>query len=122
MATATLIIIVTGVVVCIAQEGVSLLSGSGPEFTLEKGLLRKGNKPGGTERATSASKHATSAAAELGGEIHNVSRNRAHTQVLLQAQKLRVYGRDTLGAFWDYPDVAPLSSEKGAKSKGSDNS
>ena len=31
--------------------------------------------------------------AKLGGEIHNVSRNRARTQVLpLQARKLRVYG------------------------------
>ena len=42
--------------------------------------------------------HATSAPAELGREIHNVSRNRA-TKVLLQAQKLHVYGSGTLGAF-----------------------
>ena len=35
--------------------------------------------------------HATSAPAELGGKFHNVSRNRARTQVLLQAQKLHVF-------------------------------
>ena len=34
---------------------------------------------------------ATSAPAMLGGETHNFSRNRAHTQVLLQARKLCVY-------------------------------
>ena len=45
--------------------------------------------------------HATSAPAELGGEIHNVSRNRARTRVLLQARKLHVYGSGTFGAFWD---------------------
>ena len=44
--------------------------------------------------------HATSAPAELGGEIHNVSHNRACTQVLLQARKLHVYGSGTFGAFW----------------------
>ena len=44
--------------------------------------------------------HATSAPAELGGEIHNVSRNRARAQVLLQARKLHVYGSGTFGAFW----------------------
>ena len=48
---------------------------------------------GGTKRATSAP-------AELGGEIQSVSRNRARTQVLLQAWKLRVYGSGTFGAFW----------------------
>ena len=37
-------------------------------------------------------KHASSAAAELGGKIYNVSRNRARAQVLLQARKLHVYG------------------------------
>ena len=40
-------------------------------------------------------KYTTSAAAELGGKIHNVSGNRARTQVLLQAQKLHVYGSGT---------------------------
>ena len=44
-------------------------------------------------------KRATSAAAELAGEIHHVSRNRAFTKVLLQAQKLHVYGSITFGAF-----------------------
>ena len=43
--------------------------------------------------------HATSAPAELGGDIHKVSQNRAHTLVLLQARKLHVYGSGTLGAF-----------------------
>ena len=43
--------------------------------------------------------YATSAPAELGGGIH-VSRNRARTQVPLQARKLRVYGSGTCGAFW----------------------
>ena len=45
-------------------------------------------------------KRATSVAAEFAGEIHNVSRNRARTQVLPQAQKLRAYGSGTFGAFW----------------------
>ena len=45
-------------------------------------------------------KCATSAPAELGGKIHNVSRTRARTQVLLQARKLRVYLSGTFGAFW----------------------
>ena len=40
------------------------------------------------------SKHATSAAAEFGGEIHTVSRSRARTRVLLQAQKLHVYNME----------------------------
>ena len=47
------------------------------------------------------SEHATSAAAEFGGEIHNVSRKRTQMQVLLQAQKLHVYRSVTVGAFWD---------------------
>ena len=38
--------------------------------------------------------------AELGGEIHYVSRNRARMQVLPQAQKSHVYGSGTFGAFW----------------------
>ena len=42
--------------------------------------------------------HATSAPAELGMEIHNVSRNRARTQVILQAQKLHVY--HTVTTLW----------------------
>ena len=45
--------------------------------------------------------HATSAPAELGGKIHNVSRNRARTQVLPQARKLHVYGSGTLGPSGD---------------------
>ena len=44
--------------------------------------------------------HCTSAPAELGGKIHNISRNRDRTQVLLQARKLHVYGSGTFGAFW----------------------
>ena len=42
----------------------------------------------------------TSAPAELGGEIRNVSRSVARTQVLLQARKLHVYGSGSFGAFW----------------------
>ena len=38
-------------------------------------------------------KHTTSAPAELGGEIHNISQNRAHTP------KSHVYGSGTFGAF-----------------------
>ena len=67
-------------------------------------------EPGGTKRATSVNiqyntttttttdttnnntNDATSAPAELGGEMHNFSRNRASTKVPLQAQKLHVYG------------------------------
>ena len=45
-------------------------------------------------------KHVTFAAAELGGEIRNASRNRAPMQVILQAQKLHVYGSGAFGAFW----------------------
>ena len=41
----------------------------------------------------------TSAPAELGGKIRSVSRNQARTQVLLQAQKLHVYGSGTFGSF-----------------------
>ena len=44
--------------------------------------------------------HATSAPEEFGDKF-NVSRNRAHAQVLLQAQKLHVYGNGTCGAFWE---------------------
>ena len=44
--------------------------------------------------------HVTSAPAELGGKIHIVSRNRARTQVFLQARKLHVYGSGSFGAFW----------------------
>ena len=44
-------------------------------------------------------KHATSVPAELGGKIHNVSRNRTRTQVLPQAQKSHVYGSRAFGAF-----------------------
>ena len=50
---------------------------------------------GGTQRATSVT-----APADFGGEIHKVSRNRAHTQVPLQARKLHVYGSGTPGGFW----------------------
>ena len=52
------------------------------------------------------SKHTTSAPAELGGEIHNVLRNRARMQVLLQARKLHVYASGTFGAFWDLRESA----------------
>ena len=54
---------------------------------------------GGTKRATSVNL-TTSAPAELGGEIHNISRSRARTQVLLQARKLHVCGSGTFGALW----------------------
>ena len=37
--------------------------------------------------------------AEFGGEIRTVSRDRARTQVLLQAQKFRAHGSGTFGAF-----------------------
>ena len=57
--------------------------------------------------------HATSVPAECGGGIHNISRNRARTQVLLQAQKLHIYGSGTFGAFWiegrGLPNVPLLS-------------
>ena len=53
--------------------------------------------------STGYREHATSAPAELGGEPHNVSRNRARTQVLLQARKLHVYGSGAFGAFWTQP-------------------
>ena len=43
---------------------------------------------------------ATSAPAESRGEMHNVSRNRARTQVLLQVQRSHVYGSGTFGAFF----------------------
>ena len=45
--------------------------------------------------------HATSAPAELGGEIHNVSRSRARMQVPLQAEKWHVSGSGMFGAFWN---------------------
>ena len=57
-------------------------------------------------------KQAASAPAELGGEIHNVSRNRDRKQVLPQAHKLHVYGRGSFGAFGAFPSLragAPLS-------------
>ena len=60
-----------------------------------------------------ARKHATSAAAELGGEIHNVSRNRARAQVLPRAQKLHVYGSGTFGAFWWHTPIQKDSELKG---------
>ena len=44
-------------------------------------------------------KHATSVPAEFGGETHNVSRDRARTQVLLQAQKSHVYFLVPSGGF-----------------------
>ena len=46
-------------------------------------------------------KDATSAPVELGGEIHNISRNGALMHVLLQSWKLHVYGSGMLGAFWN---------------------
>ena len=46
-------------------------------------------------------KRATPAPAKSGGEIHNVSRSRARTQVLPQARKSRVYtGAARFGACW----------------------
>ena len=53
----------------------------------------------GLSGSTKRAEHATSAPAEFGGEIRNVSRNRASTQFLLQAQKLHVYGGGTFDAF-----------------------
>ena len=44
-------------------------------------------------------KHATSAAAELGGKIRNVSRDPDRTQVPPQAPESYVYGSGTFGAF-----------------------
>ena len=43
-------------------------------------------------------KHATSEAADFGGKIHNISRNR-DARVPPQAQKWHVYGSGTFGAF-----------------------
>ena len=45
--------------------------------------------------------------AEFGGEIHNVSRNRARTQVLPQAQKSHFHGSGTFGAFWSLQNQTP---------------
>ena len=76
-------------------------------------IINYNNIPGGTKRATSENMP-PSAPAELGGEIHNVSRNRARTQVLLQARKLHVYGSGTFGAFWTIIHRPP----KGGSAKG----
>ena len=54
----------------------------------------------GRHRTCDFRDHATSAPAELGGEIPHVSRNRVRTRALLQARKLHVYGGGTVGAFW----------------------
>ena len=64
--------------------------------------------PRGSPRGDSRSRRARlqsgtslpSVPAELGGEIHHVSRNRACTKVLLQARKLHVCGSGTFGASW----------------------
>ena len=55
----------------------------------------------------------TSAHAKLGGKFHNVSRNRARTQVLLQAQNLHAYGSGTFGAFEYYRGVLLGSTSLG---------
>ena len=76
-----------------------------------------GPMPGSTKRATSV-QHATSAPAENGGGMHNVSRNRARTQVPLQARKLHVYGSGAFGAFWqgtrtnEWLAVGPLRARR----------
>ena len=56
-----------------------------------------------------ATEHATSAAAEFGGEIHNVSRNRARTQVLPQAQKSHVFTEVARLVPSGLPDPAALN-------------
>ena len=55
--------------------------------------------------------HATSAPAELAGEIHNVSQNRARTQVLPHARKLHVYGSGTfMNVYRWFSDVLLFSN------------
>ena len=74
-------------------------------------------------------KHATSVPAEFAGEIDNVSRNRARTQVRPQARKLHICGSGTSSAFWPLcrpcsdrvPHLGvwlPLAQDKGGPSKG----
>ena len=50
--------------------------------------------------------HAISAPVESGGEIHNISRNRACAQVPPRARKLRAYGSGTSGAFLAFAPAA----------------
>ena len=54
--------------------------------------------PGGTKRATSVTMPLLRLQSSEGK--FNVSRNRARTQVLLQARTLHVYGSGTFSAFW----------------------
>ena len=53
---------------------------------------------GGTERATCVNMPLLRL--QSSEEIQNVSRNRAHTQGLLQARKSHIYGSGTFGASW----------------------
>ena len=69
---------------------------------LNKSGLRGLDTPFRRHQTRAFREHATSATAELGGEIHNFSRNRARTHVLLQAQKLQHASSDTFGAFWPF--------------------
>ena len=60
------------------------------------------NLRSGAKRFRDFREYSTSAPAELGGEIHNVSRNRTRTKVLLQVRRLHVYGSGSFGAFWQW--------------------
>ena len=59
--------------------------------------------------------HATSAPAELGGTIHNVSPNRTRAQVVLQARKLHVKGSGVSGAFWVCTRACKLREQLAAR-------
>ena len=64
-------------------------------------------------------RHPTSAPTELGGEIHNVSRDRDRTQVLPQAQKLHGYGSSTFGAFLQSVNQSVVVCHRDASQVGS---
>ena len=62
-------------------------------------IHRAGGLSGGTKRATSVNMSLLRMQSSE-GEIHNILRNRARAQVLLQARKLHVWGSGAYGAFW----------------------
>ena len=91
----------------VGWPGHPLLEGSCCKTFQGLGLLGRKSCAGGTKRATSINMSPLHLQ-RFGGEIHNVSRNRARAQILLQAQKLHVQGSGTFGAFgscdanWEY--------------------